>query len=154
MSFNKSYLVLGILIIILVPIFIFLKIDSSSQNLYLDKTPEKVVRQYFESWDIRDYEKMYATISDGFKRIDPNAKNIASFTNYASSQNIENIKIKEIYQISNNEKTAVVRYSVEFILGNRNSVPFNGEFTLKYRENDTLQGWKLIHPYGENIDTS
>ncbi len=29
-----------------------------------------------------------------------------------------------------------------------------GSYSLRYRRNDSIVGWKLIHPYGENVDTS
>ena len=97
---------------------------------------------------------MYAVISDGFKKIDPNAKDLATFRNFASSQGIESINILNIEEKSNDETTAQVDYSIEFILSDSNKRPFSDKFTLKYRKGDVIQGWKLIHPYGENIDNS
>lgn len=97
---------------------------------------------------------MYATLSDGFKRIDPNAKDLVTFRSFASSQGIEGVNIISIEEKSNDGKTASVDYSVEFILSDGSRSPFTGTFTLKFRQGDVIQGWKLIHPYGENIDTS
>ena len=31
---------------------------------------------------------------------------------------------------------------------------FSDKFSLKFGQGDIIPGWKLIHPYGENIDTS
>ncbi len=121
---------------------------------YTIKKPEEVVRQYFESWDKEDYPNMYAAISDGFKKIDPDAKNLATFRSFASSQGIEDVKIISIKEESNDGRTAVVAYSVEFTLPDGRKQNFSDKFSLKFRQGDIIPGWKLIHPYGENIDTS
>ena len=118
------------------------------------KKPAEVVRQYFESWDKKDWPNMYATLSDGFKRIDPDAKDLASFRNFASSQGIDGVKVISINEESNDGTTAIVAYSVEFTLSDGSKQDFNDEFTLKFRQGDVIPGWKLIHPYGPNIDTS
>jgi len=121
---------------------------------YSIKNPEEVVRQYFESWDRKDWPNMYATLSDGFKRIDPDAKDLSAFINFASSQGITGEKIIAIKQESNDGITAIIAYSVEFTLSDGSKQEFNDKYTLKFRQGDVIPGWKLIHPYGQNIDTS
>lgn len=175
---NKKILYVGIVIILLIIVIGIFVVNSKKQNEenYTTPRPEEVVRQYFTAWNNKNYPDMYATISDGFKRIDPNAKDLAAFRNFANSQgvggiNILNIKLesmtmdgkpvdKKMFGMPGME--AVVDYRVEFILGGGNEAhentdqkrDFNGTFTLKYRQGDIIPGWKLIHPYGNNIDTS
>lgn len=121
---------------------------------YKIPNPEEVVRQYFTAWGNKDYAGMYAAISDGFKKIEPTARNLQTLREYANSQSIDGIKILSIKESSNDGRTASVDYSVEFLLSNGKKSKFDGTFTLKYRQGDIIPGWKLIHPYGENIDMS
>lgn len=121
---------------------------------YQVPSPQDVVRQYFESWNNKDWPNMYAAISDGFKKIDPNAKNLEAFRTFASSQGIEGVNILSIKETSNDGTTANVAYSVEFVLSDGSKRAFSDRFTLKFRQGDIIQGWKLIHPYGHNVDTS
>ena len=121
---------------------------------YTIKKPQEVVRQYFESWDKKDYPNMYATFSDGFKKIDPNAKDLNTFVSFANSQEIVGVKVLDIKEESNDGRTAVIDYSVELTLSDGRKSPFSDKFTLKFRQGDIISGWKLIHPYGLNIDTS
>lgn len=151
---NKKILYFGlvtIILILVIGIFIQNK-KKSSETVYTVPLPEEVVRQYFASWNNKDYPNMYATLSDGFKKLEPTAKDLATFRKFASSQGIEDIKIINIKEESNDGTTAQVDYSVEFILNNLEKRPFSGTFTLKYRQGDIIPGWKLTHPYGENID--
>jgi hypothetical protein len=48
------------------------------------------------------------------------------------------------------EKEAGVNYKIEIIGKDGAKKEFSSTYTLKKRSN----GWKLIHPYGENIDTT
>ena len=96
---------------------------------------------------------MYSLISDGFKKLEPTANTPEKFAEYAMAQGIEGVRINSIGETSNDGKTASVDYDVEFTV-NGQAVPFSGTFTLKYRKDDKTPGWKLIHPYGKNIDTS
>ncbi len=121
---------------------------------YPIKKPEEVVRQYFGSWDKKDWPNMYAAISDGFKKIDPDAKNLATFRSFASSQGIEGVKIISLNEESNDGSTSTVTYSVEFALSDGSKRPFSDSYTLKFRQGDIIPGWKMIHPYGPNVDTS
>ena len=54
---------------------------------------------------------------------------------------------KESY---NNGKEAGIDYKIEIINKDNTKKEFSSAYTLKKRAN----GWKLIHPYGENIDTT
>jgi hypothetical protein len=129
-------------------------IGQSQQPVnYTEAQPAEVVRQYFTAWNNEDWPNMYATISDGFKRIEPTAKDLATFRDYASSQGIGGVKIFGISETSNDGDRATVDYSVEFARTN-GTRPFNGTFTLRYRPGDVIRGWKLVHPYSQNIDTS
>jgi len=117
-------------------------------------TPEQVVRAYFEAWDRKDWKVMYPVISDGFKKIDPDAKDQEAFSKFASNQGIEGIKILNLKETLFDETTAAVDYSIEFKLSNGATRKFDSTYTLKYRAKDKVSGWKLIHPYGPNVDTS
>ncbi len=155
-SKHKLYLGIGIIVLILIAGIIFVNLNStaSEEQAYSTPSPEEVVRQYFESWDKKNWPDMYATLSDGFKKIDPNAKDLATFKTFASAQGIEHINIIHVTEKSNDGNTATVAYSVEFVLSDGGKNPFSDSFTLKLRQGDIIRGWKLIHPYGKNIDTS
>ena len=140
------FFIAGIAYIYLLP-----KDEPSEYNV---PSPEEVVRQYFAAWDKKNYPDMYAAISDGFKKIEPTAGDLRAFKAYAESQGISNVKILSIKEASNDGRTATVDYSVEFSLSDGKKSKFDGTFTLKYRQGDVIPGWKLIHPYGGNIDTS
>jgi len=153
----KSNVVLGAVVIAAVFVAGLIYVQFTKQNEVADNyqvaPPEEVVRQYFTSWNNKDWPNMYATLSDGFKKIDPNAKDLAAFRNFASSQGIEGVNIISIKETSNDGTTASVGYSVEFVSADGNKRPFSDRFTLKFRQGDIIPGWKLIHPYGPNIDT-
>lgn len=153
---EKNILYIGlavILLILVIGIFVQNK-NKSSENVYTIPLAEEIVRQYFVSWNNKNYPDMYVTISDGFKKIEPTAKDLTIFREFASSQDIKEIKIVDVKEESNDGTTAVVAYSVEFILSDGRKQEFNDKFSLKYRHGDIIPGWKLIHPYGQNIDTS
>jgi len=158
MGSNKNLLYGGILILIIViaGIYIFdLTRDSKKNSIEtVGLSPEEVITLYFESWDKKDYATMYPLFSDGFKKIEPTAKTLNSFENYASSQNVDSIKVNSLTEKFTDESTSVIDYSVMFILNDGSQIPFNSEFTLRYRNNDKVPGWKMIHPYGDNVDTS
>ncbi len=120
---------------------------------YQFPTPTDVVRTYFTAWNDKDYITMYGAISDGFKKIDPPARDLTAFRQYVQSQPITSITILSIAEKSNDGTTALVGYEIEFI-NNGRPQPYSGTFTLKNRQGDIIQGWKLIHPYGKNIDKS
>ena len=155
---SNSKVVMGIAIIAAIFVIGLIYIQFTQQNSVADNyqvaKPEEVVRQYFTSWNSKDWPNMYATLSDGFKRIDPNAKDLSAFRNFSSSQGVEGVNILNIKRLSNDGTTASVEYSVEFVLADGSKRPFSDKFTLKFRQGDVILGWKLIHPYGQNIDIS
>jgi len=153
---HKLYFGVGVIILILIAgvVFVNLTSQASEGQDYSTPSPGEVVRQYFEAWDKESWPDMYATLSDGFKKIDPNAKDLAAFRNFASTQGISGVNIIDITEKSNDGSAATVAYSVEFGLSNGNKKPLSDSFTLKLRDGDIIRGWKLIHPYGQNIDTS
>lgn len=155
---NKRILYGSLLILLVIFIIgvVLINILNKNQdiNRYSFPNPEEVVRQYFTAWNNKDYVNMYATISDGFKKIEPSAKDLTAFVNYAKSQRIKNVNILNIKEKNNDGTTAIVDYNVELILENNEKIKFDGSFTLKFREGDIIQGWKLIHPYGDKIDTN
>ena len=114
-------------------------------------SPEEVVRLYFESWNNKDYRTQYSLISDGFKKIDPQAKDLETFSSYMQQyfQQGNSIQVKGVKESYRTDNEAGIEYTITMDLktGKRD---FTSTYTLKKREN----GWKLIHPYGENIDTS
>ncbi len=155
---NKNVLFFGIagLILIIAAGVAYVQLfqgpgDSSGYNT---PSPEEVARQYFVAWNDKDWPNMYATLSDGFKKIDPDAKDLATFRNFASSQGIESVNIISIKELSNDGTTASVSYSVEFVLTAGSKRKFDDTFTLKFRQGDIISGWKMIHPYGPNVDIS
>ena len=129
-------------------------LPKDEQQEYKVASPEEVVKQYFTAWNNKNYPDMYSAISDGFKKIEPTAKDFRAFESYADSQGINGIRIISIQEESNDGISSSVDYSVEFTLSNGKKSKFDGTFTLKYRPGDIIAGWKLIHPYGENIDGS
>ena len=115
--------------------------------------PEAAVYSYFTAWDRHDYTAMYGLMSDGFKKLEPSASSPDSFRIYAELQSTDKVKILSVREVSNGEGQATVDYEVEFTTQGK-KIPFRGSYTLKYRSKDAQPGWKLIHPYGDHIDTS
>ena len=153
---NKRVLYSGL--VILFTIFVIWVIWTNSattkEENYNFPSPENVTKQYFTAWNNKDYVNMYSTISDGFKRIDPNSKDLSTFRKFVDSQEIKGVKIISITEESNDGTKAVITYSVEFTMSDGSTKPFSDRFNLKYKQGDIIQGWKIIHPYGSNIDTS
>ena len=114
-------------------------------------TPKEVVGTYYNSFDTKDYATMYALISDGFKEIEPTAKDLETFSQRISKyfETGNGIKIKEVEEISNDGSSATVDYTLEMDLFSGKK-ELRSTFTIKKRAN----GWKLIHPYGDKIDLS
>ena len=115
-------------------------------------TPEQVVILYFQAWNDEQYDVMYSLISDGFKQLEPTAKTFEGFKSYMekfydASSGVKVIEAKESYK---NDKEAGVDYKIEIANKDGTKKEFSSTYTLRKRAN----GWKLIHPYGENIDTS
>ena len=115
-------------------------------------TPEQVVILYFQSWNDEQYDKMYSLISEGFKQIEPTAKTIEDFKAnmekfYDTANSIRLLDAKEEY---GNDSEAGVSYKIEIENKDGTKKEFSSTYTLKKR----INGWKLIHPYGKNIDTT
>lgn len=131
--------------IILILLIVLFLISCTS----IDEAPAENVRKYFEAWNQKDYATMYSLISEGFKKIEPTANTFDNFKKYASSQGIEGVRVNDVRVLVNDNKKSSVAYEIEYnIKGEWKG--FSGTYTLKLKEN----GWKLIHPYGENIDES
>lgn len=115
-------------------------------------TPEQVVTLYFQAWNNKQYDIMYLLISDGFKKLEPTASTFDDFKAnmekfYDTSLGIRIVEAKESY---GTEKEAGVDYTIEITRKDGSKREFSSVYTLKKRAN----GWKFIHPYGENIDTT
>ena len=113
--------------------------------------PAEVVRLYYESFDKKDYATMYSLISDGFKEIEPTAKSYDLFAAEMDKyfKTGKGIKVLELKDPEIDGDTAAVGYKVLLQL-NTGERDLDSVFTLRKSHN----GWKLIHPYGQNIDTS
>ena len=123
----------------------------SAEDVYT-LNPEQVVILYFQSWNDEQYNVMYSLISDGFKQIEPTAKKFDDFKSYMAkfyetSLGVKVIEAKESYR---NEKEAGVDYKIEITIKDGTKKEFASTYTLK----KIVNGWKLIHPYGQNIDTT
>lgn len=152
---NNKILYIGLSILFVIFVIGIIWVNSAPKVEEYDfPSPENVVKQYFAAWNNKDYANMYSTFSDGFKKIEPTAKTLQDFKGYVNSQNIESVKVINIKETNNNGQTATINYNIEFVLSSGQKLPYEGAFTLKYRKGDIIQGWKLIHPYGENIDNS
>lgn len=113
----------------------------------------ETVYKYFDAWSRQNYTEMYSLISDGFKKIEPTAKTLQDFEAYAKKQGITKIRINSIIDKQNTGEVAVIDYDVTLTI-NGQETPFQSTFTVKKKPYDSPPGWKLIHPYGENIDTT
>ena len=151
---KRIILVSVAILVILAGAGAIIQITENEKSEYKFPEATQTVKQYFDSWDKKDWPNMYSVISDGFKKIEPTAKTLGDFRAYAEGQNVETVKILELKEESADGKTAVIQYSVGFTLKDGTKKEFKDKFTLKYREADVIKGWKLIHPYGEKIDTS
>ena len=151
---KKIVLISIVAFVLFISIGVFIQLRQQKTEKFEFDKPSEVVKKYFESWDKKNWVEMYASISDGFKKIEPTAKTLSDFREYAISQNTGNIGILSINEKSNDGKTAVVEYSVEFTLSDGSKNKFADSFTLKYRDGDIIKGWKLIHPYGDKIGSS
>ena len=140
-----------ILAIVLLLVIACQKQDLPSNDVQ-NLNPEQVVNLYFQSWNDKNYDMMYSLISDGFKQIEPTAKNSGDFKSnmekfYDTANGVKVIEAKETY---NNGKEAGVSYKIRISNKDGSEKDFDSTYTLKKRKN----GWKMIHPYGKNIDTS
>ena len=128
-------------------------------------TPEQVVTLYFQAWNDERYDVMYSLVSDGFKQIEPTAKTFNDFKSYMekfydTALGVRVIEAKESYK---NDKESGVEYKIEITNKDGTKKEFSSTYTLKKRASNASErertrsqvtGWKLIHPYGPNIDTT
>ena len=114
--------------------------------------PEQIVILYFQAWNDKKYDIMYSLISDGFKQTDPTANTFEKFK--SSMEELFNVasgvRVIDVKEASRDDKTAVVDFKIQIIGKDGSKQEISKTFTLKKRAN----GWKLIHPYGNNIDTT
>lgn len=150
---RKVLIVSVIVFLLVIGLGITIQLQQKTDHFEFPR-PEEVVKQYFTAWNNKNYPDMYATLSGGFKKIEPTAKTLVDFKQYAEAQGIENIKIINIKEESNDGVSATVSYSVEFEFLGGKKQNFSDKLSLKLRESDIIRGWKLIHPYGQNIDIS
>lgn len=113
---------------------------------------EQAVILYFQAWNDEQYDVMYSLISDGFKKIEPTAKTFNDFKAhmekfYDTSLGVRIVEAKETYKT---DKEAGVDYKIEITNKDGSKKEFSSVYTLKKR----ASGWKLIHPYGKNIDAT
>ena len=115
-------------------------------------TPEQVVSFYFQAWNDEQYNVMYSLISDGFKQIEPTAKTFNDFKDYMGKfyETASGVRVLEARESYKNDKEAGVDYKIQITNKDGTKKDFSSTYTLKKRTN----GWKLIHPYGQNIDTT
>src|SRR3989338_579717 len=145
-SNKKNYAIIAAFALFIIAGIVYITLTNDDKIPdYETQSPEKVVEQYFAAWNNENYPDMYAAVSDGFKKIEPTAKDLRAFKSYAESQGIESVNILSIKEISNDGITALVEYSIEFVLSNGKKTKFDGTSTLKYRQGDIIPGWKLIH---------
>jgi len=154
-----------LLFIFLVPIFLLVACAKQQSQQNIQKTippvssedvsaltPEQVVTLYFQSWNDERYDIMYSLISDGFKQIEPTSKSFSDFKAnmekfYDTFTGIEIVEVTKSYQ---NDNEAGVNYKINDVGKNGKKIEFSSTYTLKRR----ADGWKLIHPYGKNVDTA
>ncbi len=151
----KKFVLASVVVLALIAAAGFIVQVTENQKVeYTFPGASEAVKQYFNSWGTKNWPNMYSVISDGFKKIEPTAKTLSDFKTYAESQKIESVKILDLKEESNDGKASIVQYKIEFTLSDGTKKEFSDKFTLKNREADVIKGWKLIHPYGSNIDTS
>lgn len=115
-------------------------------------TPGQVVILYFQTWNDEQYDVMYSLVSDGFKQIEPTAKTFNDFKSYMEKfyDTALGVRIVEAKESFRTENEAGVDYKIEITNKDNTKKEFSSTYTLKKKPN----GWKLIHPYGKNIDTT
>lgn len=113
---------------------------------------EKIVVDYYTALNTKDYQTMYGLISEGFKQIEPTAKTYAAFVPYMSKffDTANRIEVRSTKVTSSTLTNIVVEYVAVIELKNGQNKELKSSFTIKKK----TEGWRLIHPYGQNIDTS
>jgi|GEM_PF-6307344 hypothetical protein len=149
---SKKSAILFIFFLLVGGSFLIYKGLQPVQETYEQPLPVEIVEQYFTSWKTGNYPDMYATLSDGFKKLEPTAATLASFKTYVEQQGITDIEIMDVDEHSNDGEMAYVRYEVVFTHLGGMKEPVEGKFMLKNRQSDIIRGWKITHAYGEHID--
>ena len=128
------------------------KVDKISSDDVSLLNPVQVVQLYFQAWNNKQYNIMYSLISDGFKQIDTTANTFEKFN--SSMEELFNVasgvRVLDVKETSRDDKEAVVDFKIQIIGKDGIKQEIGKTYTLKKRAN----GWKLIHPYGNNIDTT
>ena len=130
---------------------LFLFPACSSRPSLSALSPEEVVHLYYASLNERDYATMYSLLSDGFKRIDSQAQDVGTFSAYMQGffHTATGIEVVSVHEASNDGKEARVDYG-PLRFGGEQNLSFISTYALKTQRD----GWKLILPYGDNIDTT
>ncbi len=113
---------------------------------------EQIVRSYYTALDAKDYQMMYGLISEGFKQIEPTAKDYNTFEAYMSKfyDTATGISVERTTVTSAQESEIGVDYVAVIQLKNGEKKELKSSFTVRKKQ----EGWRLIHPYGQNIDNS
>ncbi len=157
MKNDKIKLVLTILLFVIILLLSscaaeIKKAESTLQDKdrYKDLTPEKVVKEYYTAWATFDFKKQYALISDGFKKLEPSAKDLETFSNYmlAFYGQGSAIELLEVSQKYFDGKEAEVGFRLNLKLKSGQEEIKSGVQKLRL----TDSGWKLVAPYGNKID--
>ena len=95
---------------------------------------------------------MYSLISEGFKQIEPTAKDLTTFQQEMSKffDAATSIMVTSTSIRSETPTEVVVDYVALITLKSGTQQELKSGFTVKKKP----EGWRLIHPYGKNIDTS
>jgi len=140
-----------IIMLVMSAFFIYGCTNGNNERQIRDMNPQEIVTLYYASFNNKEFRTMYTLISDGYKEIEPTAKTYEDFEKEMKKyfDSASGMKLQSVKEISNDGSTAVVDYKLELYLNSGLKV-LDSSFTLKKREN----GWKLIHPYGDKIDTA
>lgn len=113
---------------------------------------QKIVADYYTALNNQDYQTMYGFISEGFKKIEPTAATYDDFEEYMSKffDTMEGIEVTSTKMASVGSNEIVVDYVAVMKMKTGGTKELKSSFTVKKKP----EGWRLIHPYGENIDTS
>ncbi len=113
---------------------------------------EHIVKEYYTSLNNKDYSAMYSLISEGFKQIEPTAKDLTTFQQEMSKffDAATSIMVTSTSIRSETPTEVVVDYVALITLKSGTQQELKSGFTVKKKP----EGWRLIHPYGKNIDTS
>lgn len=149
MKIKHFLLIIGIAVILILVLSCSSKQKKEQELTTL--SPEQVVELYYMSLDSEDYATMYSLISNGFKTLEPTAKDFPTFKSSMAKfyESFTGVRINKVKETSNDGKKASVDYSIALFSAD-GTKEFKSAFTLKM----TPTGWKLIHPYGEHVDNS